>query len=87
MANGHFPAVSANSGRHYPIRAGRQPLRDGPLGPLPNFCELLISGLIRDRSDVYFRSVSDSFMILMLETFTPQGGNSLGVKKLSESFE
>jgi hypothetical protein len=26
-------------------------------------------------------------MIFTLEMFTPQGGNSFGVKKLSESFE
>jgi hypothetical protein len=35
----------------------------------------------------YFRSVSDSFMIFTPEMFTPQGGNSFGVKKLSDSFE
>ena len=33
----------------------------------------------------YFMSVSDSFMIFTPEMFTPQGGNSFGVKKLSES--
>jgi hypothetical protein len=82
-----FPQFRRIRGRHFPIRAERQPLREGPLGRRPNFCKLLIAGLIRDGSDVYLRSVSDSFMILMLEIFTPQGGNSLGVKKLSESFE
>ena len=35
----------------------------------------------------YLRSDSDSFMIFTLEMFTPQGGNSFGVKKLSDSFE
>jgi hypothetical protein len=33
----------------------------------------------------YFMSVSDSFMIFTPEMLTPQGGKSLGVKKLSDS--
>jgi hypothetical protein len=76
-----FSRLPTNSPRHYRIRGGRQPV-PWRRRPAPSH-----GASAPAASRVYLRSVSDSFMIFTLEMFTPQGGNSLGVKKLSESFE